>query len=232
MVLVTLFTPRLPVVVFALALDDVRTRAAVLLPLLCLADIFSLILWRRHADRHKLMELAPWVIGGMLLALLVLGLPIKILTGLVGGIVVLMVAMQIRRRLRGDLPAPHSKISVAGHGLLAGLATTAANAAGPVMNLYLLGRRLPKEEFIATGAWFFFVINLVKIPIYAAMPLVGNPAMFTGRGLLITACLAPVTAIGALAGGAIGRRIPQASFDWTVLALALAGGLGILVKCL
>ena len=35
------------------------------------------------------------------------------------------------------------------------------------MNLYLLARRLPKHEFVATGAWFFFVVNLLKLPIYA-----------------------------------------------------------------
>jgi uncharacterized membrane protein YfcA len=52
------------------------------------------------------------------------------------------------------------------YGIAAGFATVVANAAGPIMNMYLLTRHLSKEQFVATGAWFFFILNLAKIPIY------------------------------------------------------------------
>jgi uncharacterized protein len=40
------------------------------------------------------------------------------------------------------------------------------NAAGPIMALYLLSMRLPKNTYIGTGAWFFFIINLFKVPLH------------------------------------------------------------------
>ena len=82
----------------------------------------------------------------------------------------------------------------AGYGASAGFATTVANAAGPVMNLYLLARRLPKHEFVATGAWFFFVVNLVKLPIYAGHGLIDR------RSLLFDLALAP-----SVVGGRVAR---------------------------
>ena len=52
---------------------------------------------------------------------------------------------------------------------LAGSTTMIANAAGPVMTIYLLACRLPKFEFVGTAAWFFFAINLLKVPFSASL---------------------------------------------------------------
>ena len=51
-------------------------------------------------------------------------------------------------------------------GFFGGFSTMVANAAGPIMALYLLSMRLPKNVFIGTGAWFFFIINLLKVPLH------------------------------------------------------------------
>ena len=92
----------------------------------------------------------------------------------------------------------------AGYGASAGFATTVANAAGPVMNLYLLARRLPKHDFVATGAWFFFVVNLMKLPIYAFHGLIGR------RSLLFDLALAPAV-VAARCSAA--RAAPDAAGD-------------------
>ena len=119
-----------------------------------------------------------------------------------------------------DAPARDRWWQAAGYGVSAGFATTVANAAGPVMNLYLLARRLPKHEFVATGAWFFFVVNLVKIPIYVGHGLIGR------RSLLFDLALAPAVVVGALLGRAVLQRMPQAIFDKLVMALTVcAAGL-------
>jgi uncharacterized membrane protein YfcA len=39
------------------------------------------------------------------------------------------------------------------------------NAAGPVMSVFLLSMRLPKENFVGTAAWFFIILNYLKIPL-------------------------------------------------------------------
>ena len=83
------------------------------------------------------------------------------------------------------------------------------------MNLYLLARRLPKHDFVATGAWFFFVVNLVKLPIYVGHGLIGR------RSLLFDLALAPAVVAGALLGRVVLRRMPQAIFDKLVMALTV-----------
>jgi uncharacterized membrane protein YfcA len=100
------------------------------------------------------------------------------------------------------------------YGMAAGFATTIANVAGPIMSMYLLTRRLSKEQFVATGAWFFFVVNLAKIPIYAWQGL------FSRQSLVFNAAMAPVVVLGGLAGLVIIRRIPQRIFESMVLILS------------
>jgi hypothetical protein len=49
------------------------------------------------------------------------------------------------------------------YGIAAGFASTVANAAAPIMNMYLLSQGLSKEQFVATGAWFFFAVVLDEL---------------------------------------------------------------------
>jgi hypothetical protein len=98
-------------------------------------------------------------------------------------------------------------------GMTAGFASTVANGAGPVMNLYLLSQRLPKETFVATGAWFFLVVNLSKVPIYVAYGL------FTRESLLFDLFMVPVVLSGALVGRWVVRHTPQHVFDLLIIVV-------------
>jgi len=218
----------LAVPLMVLAVGDARHSAAWLLPLLCLADLFAIAAYRRHAQARRLFGLLPWVLGGIALGAITLAAPERTLRLLVAAIVIVMIAL---RWLRGrgaataeaaatEVPPPRDRWwQAAGYGVSAGFATTVANAAGPV-NLYLLARRLPKQEFVATGAWFFFVVNLVKVPIYVGHGLIGR------RSLLFDLALAPAVVAGALLGRVVLHRMPQAIFDKLVMALTVcAAGL-------
>jgi len=210
----------LAVPLMVLAVGDARHSAGWLLPLLCLADLFAIATYRRHAQARRLFGLLPWVLGGIAVGALTLAAPERTLRLLVAGIVIFMIGL---RWLRGRRAAAAEPLGdprdrwwqAAGYGASAGFATTVANAAGPVMNLYLLARRLPKDEFVATGAWFFFVVNLVKLPIYAGHGLIGR------RSLFFDLALAPFVVAGALLGRALLRRLPQAAFDRLVMALTV-----------
>src|SRR5208283_3682403 len=86
---------------------------------------------------------------------------------LIGGILVLMVTLHVYRKRQSDENAarlPHAAWFAAITGILAGFTTMVANAAGPVMSLYLLAIGLPKLAFVGTGAWFFLLVNAFKIP--------------------------------------------------------------------
>jgi uncharacterized membrane protein YfcA len=215
----------LAVPLMVLAVGDARHSAGWLLPLLCFADLFAIATYRRHAQARRLFDLLPWVLGGIALGALALAAPEGRLRLLVAAIVIFMIALRWARGRRvtavdapadAAAPAPRDRWwQAAGYGVSAGFATAVANAAGPVMNLYLLARRLPKHELVATGAWFFFVVNLVKLPIYAGHGLIDR------RSLLFDLALAPSVVVGALLGRVVLRRLPQAVFDRLVMALTV-----------
>lgn len=194
-----------------LAVGDARQSAGWLLPILCTADLFAVIYFRRHAAAAKLFALTPWVVAGMAAGAGALSFSETVIRPMIGVILLLMLSAHLWRRYRqGDSPvAPHPAL----YGVSAGFSTTVANAAGPVMNLYLLSKRLPKEEFIATGAWFFFVINLTKVPIYLWHGLI------TPESLRFNAALIPIVLCGAVTGRWLMHRIPQKLFEILVTVL-------------
>ena len=98
-----------------------------------------------------------------------------------------------------------------------------ANAAGPLMVIYLLASGLPKKEFLGTGAFFYLIVNVFKIPFSAYLGLINPGSM--GMDL----ALAPVVIGGALAGKWLILRIPQKPFERITLALALISALNLLI---
>ena len=193
-----------------LTVGDARQSAGWLLPVLCTADLFAVISWRRHAATRTLFTLAPWVLAGMAGGAAALFLSERLLRPLIGVIILIMLGIYLRRRFQARLTVP-------GHGgpygVAAGFASTVANAAGPVMNLYLLSRRLPKEEFVATGAWFFFFVNLAKVPIYVWH------GMITARSLVFDLAMVPAVLAGAFAGRWLLVHIPPRVFEIVILFL-------------
>lgn len=109
-----------------------------------------------------------------------------------------------------------------GVGFVAGVTTMMANAAGPIMIIYLVAMRLPKVEFVGTGAWFFFVINWVKVPFSASLEL------RTAESLRLDLMMLPFIASGAAAGILVLKRIPQKAFTIIVQVLAAAAAIKLL----
>jgi uncharacterized membrane protein YfcA len=100
-------------------------------------------------------------------------------------------------------------------GFIAGVTTMLANAAGPVMGLYLLAVALPKDAFVGTAAWFFLLINLIKVPFSAQLGLI-HVSTLTFNLLLVPAIIA-----GLFLGRTAVAKLPQKWFDSLVLVFAL-----------
>jgi len=115
-----------------LTVGDARYAAAWTLPILSTADVFAVLFWRKHADARKLFSLIPWVAAGMLAGALALGLPEHALRRIIGCVVVLMLVVHIVRRRN---PQRQVAGSPSFYGIVAGFASTVANAAAPVMNI-------------------------------------------------------------------------------------------------
>ena len=94
-------------------------------------------------------------------------------------------------------------------GLLGGFTTMIGNAAGPVMAIYLLSVKMPKMSFVGTNAWFFLVINYLKLPIQA---LAWNN--ISTDSLMLDLCTIPFVLTGGLLGILLVKRLPEKGFRW------------------
>ena len=142
----------------------------------------------------------------------------------IGWIVLLLAAMQAARLRWPDWmgAVPHTRIAVWTIGLLAGAATMLANAAGPVVALYCVAVGLPKFEVVGTLAWFFFIINVFKLPFSAGLGLIRT------NTLLLNVLLFPAVAVGVFSGRWIVYRLPQRAFDLLMLTFAAIAALRLI----
>jgi uncharacterized protein len=196
--------------------DDAKASVGAIMPAILLGDVFAVAWFRRHTDWPRLWGLTPYVVVGMALGALVLERTTgNELRPILGWLVAAFLIVEVcRQHFRWDT-MPGQWWFAATLGLVAGFGTMVGNAAGPVMTVYLISRGLRKQAFIGTCAWFFFVVNLSKLPIMSGLGMLTTDSLEFG---LIVACLVPV---GAILGTWLLRIIPQRPFD--VLALSLAG---------
>lgn len=217
----------LAIALFAAVLPA-RTSTAAMLLLLMVGDVFALIAYRRHAHWPTLLRLAPAVVAGLLVGFAFLALAGDgIVRRAIGVILLTMIGITLWRRWRQDRTAAQSHapggILLSGvYGTLGGFTTMVANAGGPVMSMYFLATRTPVQVFLGTSAWFFAIINLVKVPFLAGLGL------FPGQVLLMDAALAPLVVVGALVGLAVAKRLDQRLFDRIVIGLTIAGAVYLL----
>jgi uncharacterized membrane protein YfcA len=225
--------------------------AGLLLPLLCAADVFAVWYYRRHASAWALWRLFPFVFcGGVVGWLVMKRLDDPTLRFVIGIIVLGMVLVHLLRKHQQAQPvsAPLDRAAAASapspapapvqppapahgdwvhgvvYGLVAGFATQVANAAGPVMSVYLLSMALPKDQFMGTGAWFFLVVNLAKIPGYLLL----TPPIISTASLAVDAWVLPGIVIGALSGRRIYGMLPQVWFERVVLLMTTLSALWLL----
>ena len=82
---------------------------------------------------------------------------------------------------------------------------------------------LPKFEVVGTLAWFFFIINLFKVPFSVSLGVIH------GTSLTLNATLVPAILVGLFSGRWLIGRIPQRAFEGLLLVFAAGAALRLLV---
>ena len=210
-----------------------RLSIGILLPMLIISDCFAVAWYRRHAQWDKLIGLFPWIIAGMIVGTVTLeatGGTKKDALGLMISILVLiMLAIHLLQGKLGDKLTPKSRAGIAFTGSSAGFATTVSNAAGPIMTIYLAAQKMPKKEFMGTIAWYFFIINLSKLPIYLWMTHQHpDEPIMTLSSLSFNLAMLPAILVGVFVGKWILPRISQRAFIDIVLILAAVSSLFVM----
>ncbi len=203
-----------------------RLSTGFLLPMLIVADLFAIAYYRQHADWKHLARLLPAAVVGVLIGYAAMTfVSDRALRPAIGTIVLMMIAVQVMWDLRhgGRIPIPRGSWFSIVMGLAAGITTMMANAAGPVMAIYLLTMRLPKERYMGTSAWYFLIVNLVKVPLSLSLGLI------TAATVKVNALMVPLIVAGALLGVRLLRVLPQRAFRLVVQIVAAASALKLIV---
>ncbi len=194
-----------------------KASTGVVLPMLVIGDIGAVFIFKRHAVwRHVARTLPVACIGVAVGTWLMTRIPATAYKPIIGWTVLVLVLVQLWRMWRPGMfeHVPHSWPFAATMGMLAGITTMMANAAGPVMALYLLAVGLPKLQFTGTSAWFFLLINLYKVPFSLGLGLIRTDT------LLFNLLLAPAILAGLFLGRWLLHHVSQKLFDGLILAFA------------
>jgi uncharacterized membrane protein YfcA len=203
----------------------------ILLGMLITADVFAAIYYRYSAQWKLILQLLPGTIVGVIVAAaLMKSVNDSLLGKLIGIVVLVMLAGRYAANLlpagtRQNLDALRTHWSIATlFGSMAGFTSMLANAAGPVMTLYLLSLGLDKKRFVGLNAWYFFLLNWLKVPFSAGQNLMNK------QSLIIDAATFPAIAIGALLGVWLLNKLPQKVFEIVVTVLTAAAAVKLLLS--
>lgn len=218
----------LSIALFNFVFPSSKQASGLVLPLLIFGDFVAVFSYRQHTQWRFLWRLFPWTGAGVVLGYLALGhISDHSAKTLIGAIILGLVVLSYWRRYRADSaepsPGPVHWVLAAVIGVTVGFITLVANAAGPLMALYLVAMRLPKLQYVGTAAVFFMMLNLFKVPFMVDLGLI------TTRSFGFNLALAPAVLSGALLGRWLVRHINQGLFEHMVLALSGLGGLLLLL---
>ena len=194
-----------------------KESTGIVLPMLCFADILAVIWYRRSAEWKHIIRLLPWAVGGLFLALLVERfIPARSFKFMIGFCIFAGLAVMIWNDVKKSSTIPSGWWFSAVCGLMGGFSTMIGNAAGPIMAVFLLSMRLPKENFVGTSAWFFLIINYIKIPLQVIIW-----KNITIESLRFNLCMIPLILTGAVLGILIVKKVSEKIFRVMIYVMTI-----------
>ncbi len=195
-----------------------RESVGIILPMLILCDLIVYPLFRKYASWSRVWPLMAPALVGILIGWYLLGrIDNAVAENVIGGTILLMLILQWLRAHRDTFltKLPDSRAFRWGSGLVIGVSTMMANAAGPAYSIYALVHRMKKEDFLGIGARFFLLLNLIKVP------FLGNLELINPHSLKIDLWLLPGLLLGILSGRKLIALVPQKWFEWLLYAFSL-----------
>ncbi len=229
----------LPLLVLAWPSQANAARGAVgfMLPMLCLMDVVAVVIYRRHIEWKRILRTIPGAFIGVLIAsalfisesnalIAISDKILKLSIGLVGLLFVLYFMGRKWILARLDDAMTPGWTTGSSFGVIAGITSSLAHAAGPLMQMYLLPQHLPKMRFAATMAGFFFILNLTKMVPFALLGRIQIENLVLGTMML------PIIPIGVILGYLLVRVTRQRYYVGIIYAILFATSIILIVKAL
>ena len=203
-----------------------KASTGIMMPLLITGDILAVIYYNRHANWGYLFKLLPWMVIGVLLgAYFGKDLPEDLFKKGMAGIILLTVFLMLWWDQKKDVKVPDKTWFAASMGLSAGFTTMIGNLAGAFSNLFFLAMRVPKNVFIGTTAWLFFIINLFKLPFH-----IFYWKTITVESFKVNLILIPFVLLGLFVGVRIVDLIKEMFYRRMILVLTAVGAILIFFR--
>ena len=204
-----------------------KESTGIILPMLCMADIVAVAYYKRIADWKIVLKLLPTAILGFFVAIAVDKMvPAAQFKRLMGWTLALALVVMFWNEFSGKEHKWMNKWWYSAlFGLLGGFTTMIGNAAGPVMSVYLLSMRKDKMSYVGINAWFFLVVNLLKVPLQTFVW-----HNITWSSFSVDLLMIPVILIGACVGIKIVKWFPEKAFHRFIQAVTVLAVVLMLVQ--
>lgn len=196
--------------------------AAILLPVLCLMDLFALRGFRGKFDLTVIKPILPAALVGVIAGALTFHLmserSIKLMIALLTFLFCFDALIKALRKNKPEAKKPNVwRASL--WSSLAGFTSFSVHAGGPPLNMYLLPLRLHKSLYVSTTVVFFTFINYVKLIPYFSLGL------FSTDILLTALVLTPIAPVGIWLGIYMHNRLDEKLFYQLCYAFLFLTGL-------
>ena len=220
-----MLTTPLCVLAFAARGQPPTFAVGVLLPLLCLGDGFSMWHYWGKWQKRNLVYLLPGVIVGVLIGVRLVGRysarELNVAIGILAVLFVLFQLVKDRIFAAEGAFAPNHWLGVP-CGIGAGNTSTFAHGAGPIVSMFVIPQRLPKEIYVGTTVLVFTCINWIKMPFFIGQGIVNRETLWLGL------CYLPLIPVGVSLGVWLNRRFSEKGFLRVVYVATLLTGLQLI----
>lgn len=216
----------MPVIPIVAMVFGGKESTGILLPMLIIGDIMALWYYKRHGAWNDIKKLLPWTFVGLILGIVVGNYvnDIQFKAFISVSIFICLVILIYTEKKGDNLKIPSGKWFYALTGVAAGFTSMIGNAAGPLFSVYLLAKGFKKDNFLGTTAWFFFTINLSKVPLQIFF---WNNISFKMVGLALM--LIPAIVIGAILGAKIVKKLNEKAFRYIIIVMTAISAIRLLI---
>lgn len=203
-----------------------KDSTGILLPMLLMGDVFAVWYYRKSVIWKNVFTPLPWAIIGLAIGAVVGNyISDKVFVILIGVIILFcLIILVIMERRDKELKVPNAVWFYILVGILCGFSSMIGNAAGPIFSVYLLALGFKKNNFMGTNAWFFFIINSLKVPLQI---FVWHNIGW--RSLSIAALMLPVLVAGAILGFIVLKKINDKWFRYIVIGMTALAALRLFI---
>jgi len=203
-----------------------KGSTGMMLPMLLVGDVFALYYYNRHAKWGNIKKLLPWTLVGLLLGVIVGNYvsdkQFKIFIAI--SVLICLIILIYTEKKGESIKVPKNAFLYALTGMICGFTSMIGNAAGPIFSVYLLAKGFKKNDFMGTTAWFFFIVNLTKVPLQI---LFWNN--ISVKTILLTVTMIPIIAIGAVFGVVIIKRLNEKLFHMLIIGVTAIAAIKLLI---